>query len=128
MLYKLLRPDESIEYGLSATDPLSHKSVFEHFANGNNVLFPSQFITTCGSLKAVLALKGQNANLKIAKIWEKNLPVVKIDLRTNENWVKYCAKNNGSVINDGCRFDEVFIVGYIPETHVELWTSSDYPA
>ena len=128
MLYKLLRPDESIEYGLSATYPLSDKSVFEHIINRSNVLFQSQFITTCGSLKAVFALNGENANPRIAKIWEKNLPVVKIDLRTKENWAKYCAKHNGSVNNDGCKFDEVLLVGYIPETHVELLTNFDFPA
>jgi hypothetical protein len=59
----------------------------------------------------VLKFAGVNEFPRIAKIWEKNLPVVKIDLRTKENWAKYCAKHNGSVNNDGCKFDEVLLSG-----------------
>ena len=128
MLYRLLGPNENWQFGLSAKNALSDKTVFKHVTTGSRVS-GSKFISTCGSLNAMLRFTDNCYNsIKIVKIWEKNLPVVKNDLRTKENWGKYCAKHNGSVNNDGCKFDEVLLVGYIPKTHVELLTNSDFPA
>jgi hypothetical protein len=81
MLYRLLRRYESIENGLIAKDPLSDESVYNHITSSGKVGFQSKFISTCGSLSAVLKFAGVNEFPRIAKIWEKNLPVVKIDLR-----------------------------------------------
>jgi hypothetical protein len=76
----------------------------------------------------VLKFKGIQEDPRIAKIWEKNLPVVKIDLRTMENWDKYYRKYNYFDLYDGSDCEEVLLVGYVPETHVELLTKSDWPA
>jgi len=53
-------------------------------------------------------------------------PVVKIDLRTQENRNNYCTDDNDEFNNFANKFEEVLFVGYIPETHVELLTKSDF--
>jgi hypothetical protein len=128
MLYRLLRRYESIENGLIAKDPLSDESVYNHITSSGKVGFQSKFISTCGSLSAVLKFAGVNEFPRIAKIWEKNLPVVKIDLRKSENWEKYYTKYNVGDSRIGSEIEEVLLVGYVPETHVELLTKSDWPA
>ena len=128
MLYRLLRRYESIEHGLIAKDPLSDESVYNHITSSGKVGFQSKFISTCGSLSAVLKFAGVNEFPRIAKIWEKNLPVVKIDLRKSENWEKYYTKYNAGDSSIGSEIEEVLLVGYVPETHVELLTKSDWPA
>ena len=76
----------------------------------------------------MFALNGENANPRIANIWEKNLPVVKIYLWTMENWDKYYSRYYLFDCNNVSLFEEVLLVGYVPETHVELLTKSDWPA
>jgi hypothetical protein len=124
MLYRLLRPDENIENGLMATDPLSDTTVFQHVCKKTDSTLKSKFISTCGSLQAVLAFKGDIPNPIIVKIWEKNLPVVRIDLRTKENRNKYCTDANNFFHDEAMLFQLVLLVGYVPETHVELYTPS----
>ena len=72
------------------------------------------------------------SNPRIVKIWEKNLPVVKIDLRIQENRDNYHIGNNANenekFDNYARAFEEVLLVGYVPETHVELLTASDFPS
>ena len=128
MLYRLLRRYESIENGLIAKDPLSDESVYNHITSSGKVGFQSKFISTCGSLSAVLKFAGVNEFPRIAKIWEKNLPVVKIDLRESKNWEKYYTKYSEGDTSLGSDFEEVLLVSYVPETHVELLTKSDWPA
>jgi hypothetical protein len=130
MLYRLLRRYESIENGLIAKDPLSDESVYNHITSSGKVGFQSKFISTCGSLSAVLKFAGVNEFPRIAKIWEKNLPVVKIYLRIQENRDNYHIGNNANenekFDNYARAFEEVLLVGYVPETHVELLTKSDF--
>ena len=123
MLYRLLRPDENIEKGLMATDPLSDTTVLQRICNQKNSMLKSKFISTWGSLKAVYSITTHH-NPKMARIREKNLPVVKIDLRTKENRNKYCTDANIFFHEEAMLFELVLFVGYVPETHVELHTPS----
>jgi hypothetical protein len=125
MLYRILREDENIENGLMATDPLSDTTVVEHVCHMNGSILKSKFISTFGSLQSALLCSNICQTQKIVRIWEKNLPVVKIDLRTKENRNKYCTDAN-VLFHDNIRISQlVLFVGYVPETHVELCTSSD---
>ena len=126
MLNRLLKPDESIKNGLSAKDPLSNTTIIQHVTNRSNNTLKSKFISTCGSLQTVLAFAENKPNPRIAKIWEKNLPVVKIDLRTQENRNNYYADEHEEFHAFANTCEEVLFVGYVPETHVELLTGSDF--
>ena len=132
MLYRVLRPDEKWEDGLRAKSPLSETTVYEHIISGS--CGPqSKYISTCGSLHAVLSfILNSTNNSSIVKIWEKNLPIDKIDLRTNENRKKYLIKGNYDGNNKfngfANKFEEVLLVGDVPVTHVELLTKSDFPS
>ena len=129
MLYRLLREDESIQNGLSAKNVDAKKSVFAHVLIGSNWEWESQYISTCGSMKAVLLLDPYCRDRRIVKIWEKNLPVIKIDLRTEENRKMYFMDRkcrDQILFNKYAKTrDEVLLVGHVPETHVELLTDSD---
>ena len=70
--------------GLFAKDPHSGISVHQHVSFGSGWQHRSQYISTCGSLKAVLTFNMGKPNPTIVKIWEKNLPVANIDLRILE--------------------------------------------
>ena len=132
MLYRVLRPDEKWEDGLRAKSPLSERTVYEHVISGSWG-WQSKYISTCGSLHAVLSfILNSTNNSSIVKIWEKNLPIDKIDLRTNENRKKYLIKGNYDGNNKfngfANKFEEVLLVGDVPVTHVELLTKSDFPS
>ena len=127
MLYRLLRPGELIENGLSAKNPFSDTTVLQHVTNRSDATLKSKFISTCGSLQAVLAFNGTTPNPIIVKIWEKNLPVVKIDLRTPCTRYIYSTDQDILFHQHTNMYQEVLFVGYIPETHVELCTPSDIP-
>ena len=130
MLYRLLGPNENWQFGLSAKNALSDKTVFKHVTTGSRVS-GSKFISTYGSLNAMLRFTDNCYNsIKIVKIWEKNLPVVKIYLRIQENRDNYHIGNNANenekFDNYARAFEEVLLVGYVPETHVELLTKYDF--
>ena len=130
MLYRRLRPDESWQFGLSAKNDLSDTTVFEHVTTGSQES-KSKFISTCGSLNAMFKFTNKWVySGRIVKIWEKNLPVVKIDLRAQEYRDNYHIGNNANenkkFDNNARAFEEVLLVGYVPETHVELLTKSDF--
>ena len=132
MLYRLLRSDEKWEDGLRAKSPLSETTVYEHVTSGSWGS-QSKYISTCGSLHAVLSFRlNCKDNSSIVKIWEKNLPIDKIDLRTEENRKKYLIYGNydsNNIFNRFAnKFEEVLLVGNVPETHVELLTESDCPS
>ena len=84
MLYRLLRPEENWQDGLMAKDSFSVTSVLDHVINGSNPGWQSRFISTSGSLNAVMTFNRGKLNPIIVKIWEKNLPMQIIDLRTPE--------------------------------------------
>jgi hypothetical protein len=130
MLYRLLRPDEKWKDGLRAKNSLSDTTVYEHVTSGSWG-GQSKYISTSGSLHAVLTFRLKStSNSSIVKIWEKNLPIDKIDLRTQENRKKYLIYGNydgNNIFNSFAnKFKEVLLVGNVPETHVELLTESDF--
>ena len=131
-LYRLLRPDETWMNGLSAKDPSSSISVFEHVTKGSRGS-KSKYISTCGSLNAVLNFKINSSNSTIVKIRENDLQTEKkIDLRTQENRNNYYTHKNAQedidrFNNFANKFEEVLLVGNVPGMHVELVTKSDFP-
>jgi hypothetical protein len=44
--------------------------------------------------------------------------------------INICSEDDNKIIicNNVSLFEEVLLVGYVPETHVELLTKSDWPA
>jgi hypothetical protein len=64
---------------ICATSVDAKESVFEHVLHESDYEWNSQYISTCGSLDAVLKLcvNTDTKNPTIAKIWELDLPLVK---------------------------------------------------
>ena len=133
MLYRLLRPDEDWQLGVSAKDPNSTKSVFDHVINGSSWGWQSKYIATCGSLNSVLTFRSKSVNPgKIVQISEDNLPVVKIDLRTSANRsIHYLPGNDSNELinkfnNYANKFEEVLLVGVVPASHIKPMTEADF--
>ena len=133
MLYRLLRPDEDWKLGISAKDPNSTKSVFDHVINGSSWEWRSKYIATCGSLNYVLTFRSKSVNPgKIVQISEDNLPVVKIDLRTSSNrGIHYLPGNDSNELinifnNYANKFEEVLLVGDVPASHIKPMNESDF--
>jgi hypothetical protein len=133
MLYRLLRPDEDWQLGVSAKDPNSTKSVFDHVINGSSWGWQSKYIATCGSLNSVLTFRSKSVNPgKIVQISEDNLPVVKIDLRTSSNRsIHYLPGNDSNELinkfnNYANKFEEVLLVGDVPASHIKPMNESDF--
>ena len=134
MLYRLLGPEENWQDGLMAKNPNSHTSVFDHVSTGSNMGSQSPYISTCGSLNALILLRSQSMypRAPIVQISEDNLLVVKIDLRTasnRKNHYKLGSDSNASIndFNNFARvYEEVLLVGYVPETHVQLMNEFDF--
>jgi mitochondrial fission protein ELM1 len=135
MLYRLLRRGEHIVNGLRAKNPNSWTSVFDHVTTGSKRgSVQSPYISTCGSLNSVLEFrrKSWTRDAQIVQISEDNLPVVKIDLRTasnRKNHFKLGSDSNASIndFNNFARvYEEVLLVGYVPETHVQLMNEFDF--
>ena len=134
MLFRLLRLDENLQNGLSAKDPNSGISVLTHVINGGK---SSKYISTCGSLSAVLEFKSHCVvpGTVIVKILDEKLPVdvVKIDLRTPADRLPWytngpnCGELNYKFDNFSSKFEEVLIDGYVPNTLLQLLTRSDFP-
>ena len=136
MLYRLLRLDEHSELGLSAKRPLSDVSVFDHIINGSNHNFDSKYISTFGSLNAMLNFRSTtfNPDAQMVQICEDNLPVdEKIDLRTSEIRSHYYNLDdpqfpNGSINkfnNYAKKLEIVLLVGNVPTTHINLLSEAD---
>ena len=71
----------------------------------------------------MLHLDSFSRDRRIVKIWENNLPVIKIDLRTVENRkMYYMDRDRDNIVLSNCakKFDEVLLVGHVPETHVNF--------
>ena len=133
MLYRLLRPDEDWQLGVSAKDPNSTKSVFDHVINGSSWGWQSKYIATCGSLNSVLTFRSNSVKPgKIVQISEDNLPVVKIDLRTSANRsIHYLPGNDSNELinkfnNYANKFEEVLLVGDVPASHIQPMTEADF--
>lgn len=133
MLYRLLRPDEDWQLGVSAKDPNSTKSVFDHVINGSSWGWQSKFIATCGSLNSVLTFRSKSVNPgQIVQISEDNLPVEKIDLRTSANRsIHYLPGNDSNELinifnNYANKFEEVLLVGDVPASHIQPMTEADF--
>ena len=133
MLYRLLRPDEDWQLGVSPKDPNSTKSVFGHVINGSRWGWQSKYIATCGSLNSVLTFrsKSRNSTGQSVQISEDNLPVFKNDLRkwsNRKNHYIHDIDSNESInrFNNFTRkYDEVLLIGYVPNTHVQHMSESD---
>ena len=132
MLYRLLRPDEDWQLGLSAKDPNSTKSVFDHVINGSSWGWEAKYIATCGSLNSVLTFRSKSVNPgKIVQISEDQLQVVKIDLRTSSNRSNYyqVGFQSNELINKfnnyANKFEEVLLVGDVPASHITPMTEAD---
>ena len=85
--------------------------------------------STCGSLDAVKTFRSKSViNMgQIVQISEDNLPVVKINLRTQENRNNsYTYMNSKDVIdkfnNYANLFEEVLLVGDVTASHIQLVT------
>ena len=133
MLYRLLRPDEDWQLGVSAKDPNSTKSVFDHVINGSSWGWQSKFIATCGRLNSVLTFRSKSVNPgQIVQISEDNLPVEKIDLRTSANRsIHYLPGNDSNELinkfnNYANKFEEVLLVGDVPASHIQPMTEADF--
>ena len=133
MLYRLLRPDEDWQLGVSAKDPNSTKSVFDHVINGSSWGWQSKYIATCGSLNSVLTFRSNSVKPgKIVQISEDNLPVVKIDLKTSANRsIHYLPGNDSNELinkfnNYANKFEEVLLVGDVPASHIQPMTEADF--
>lgn len=133
MLYRVIRSDENWQDGLWAKNPNSYESVFNHVNYGSSKGWQSPYISTCGSLNSVLNFRrNRNPHAQIVQIWEENLPVVKIDLRTSSkrsnHYIRGIDKSNliyrFNKFSSVC--EEVLIVGYVPGRHVELMDNSDF--
>ena len=126
MLYRLLRPDEKWKDGLTAKDPNSDVSVFNHVINGSGDGNKSKYISTCRNLATVNTFKSNSTNPgQIVKILEDDLPVNIIDLTTQENRKKYYSSNpsdNERFNNFAKCFQEVLLVGNVPASHISLVT------
>ena len=135
MLYRLLRPDESLSVrllqGLSAKQPSFNISVVEHVSTGSSAGFQSQYISTSGSLNSVLQFR-KNIEKEIVQISEDCLPVTKIDLRTSssrsEHFVPGMFPNELiNKFNNFARvYEEVLLVGHVPASHIQLLNESDF--
>jgi hypothetical protein len=133
MLYRLLRPDEDWQLGVSAKDPNSTKSVFDHVINGSSWGWQSKYIATCGSLNSVLTFRSKSVNPgQIVQISEDNLPVAKIDHRTSSNRsIHYLPGNDSNELinkfnNYANKFEEVLLVGDVPASHIKPMNESDF--
>lgn len=134
MLYRLLRPDEDWQLGLSAKDPNSTKSVFDHVINGSSFGWQAKYIATCGSLDSVLTFRSKSVNLgEIVKISDDKLAVEKIDLRTASNRQNHYLPDNNNdesiakFNNYANKFEEVLLVGYVAASHIQPMTEADFP-
>jgi hypothetical protein len=130
MLYRLLRPDENWQLGLWAKDPNSDVSVFNHVINGSSRAFDSIYISTFGSLSAMLKLRSKSSTpgAQIVRIVEDNLPVFdKIDLRTSGirsgQYILGHPQYPNALINKfnnyANTFEEVLLVGHVPPSHIQ---------
>jgi hypothetical protein len=131
MLYRLLRPDENWENGLSAKSPFSDVSVFDHVISGSSMDFNSKYISTFGSLNAMLKFRSKSLTpgAQMVQIVEDDLPVIeKIDLRTSiirrNQYIPDHPQFPNALINKfnnyAKKFEEVLLVGNVPKSHIQL--------
>lgn len=132
-VFRLLHPDEYNTYinGISAKDPYSTTSVFQHVVYGSGGT-RSRYISTCGSLDAVLDFrsKSKTPNGPIIRINITTLPpgIEKIDLRSEINRMPYIENTpDVDAIPRFHRFTNHFqevllhaVVGFIPAGCIEL--------
>ena len=93
----------------------------------------SPYISACGSLNSVLTFrsKSRNSTGQSVQISEDNLPVFKNDLRkwsNGKNHYIHDIDSNESInrFNNFTRkYDEVLLIGYVPNTHVQHMSESD---
>jgi hypothetical protein len=78
MLYRLLRPGENWLLGLWAKNRTSDVSVFIHVIKGSSREYDSIYISTFGSLNAMLNFrsKSMTPGAQMVQIVEDNLPVI----------------------------------------------------
>ena len=132
MLYRLLRPDENWQLGLLAKHPTSQVSVFDHVIHGSNWKYQSKYISTCGSLNAMLEFRSNLCKpyAQIVQISEDYSPVLyKIDLRLPEirsgqytllGQPQYPIELINKFNNFAMKFEEVLLVGHVPASHIQL--------
>jgi hypothetical protein len=101
MLYRILRPDESVKIGLVAKNSFAEKTVISHVNCGSKNNYKSQFISTTASLEVAryYKQKGEEKGLKdlrIAKIDLDKIPkghkIRTTDLTIEANRNKYLGK------------------------------------
>ena len=123
MFYRLLRPGESIENGLSAKDPNSKTSVFAHVTTGS--YGQSKYISACRSEKAVLDLKdksknrGTIVNIDEAKLQLNNVEIINLKYKkTRDNYIDDNATEESikTFHNYAKTFQEVLLVGHVPKS------------
>lgn len=100
-LWRILRPDEIPEVGLTAKNPQATKKVISHVNCGSRKGYASQYISTSASYKVAQYYKAKGekeglTGLRIAKIDLDALPkhckLKMVDLTTKENRDKYLGK------------------------------------
>jgi hypothetical protein len=130
MLYRLLRPGENWLLGLWAKNRTSDVSVFIHVIKGSSREYDSKYISTFGSLNAMLNFrsKSMTPGAQMVQIVEDNLPVIdKIDLRTSgirsEQYILDHPQYPNALINKfnnyAKKFEEVLLVGHVPPSHIQ---------
>ena len=121
-LWRILRPDEDPEVGLTAKDPQADKDVISHVNSGSRENYRSQFISTFASYDAAQERmakdKGQGlTRLRIAKIEPNALPeswkLEIVDLTTEENRDKHL-KNSNRIKSYARKSFEVLLVCNVP--------------
>ncbi|KAL4229667.1 hypothetical protein ACF0H5_010055 [Mactra antiquata] len=124
-LYRVLRPEEILEFGISARAPSSTRTVEEHISNGSH--FPSKFISTSKSLEAAKSFASMSRNrpvrivrIDVTELMRSGQCIQIIDL-TNPLVVN----QHISIINHVARnwvnkFQEVVIDGSIPPQCLQL--------
>lgn len=133
LLYRLLRDDENFHLGLSAKDPNSNVTVFNHVAYGSNGLNNSKYISTCGSLEAVRRFASKSwYGGKIVSINTDLAPGVEVidlrDLSVRQIYIPPNALDIDKFNNFANAFEEVLLVGNIPANCIQwIETYQKYP-
>lgn len=66
-MYRLLREDELIEFGLYAKNPRSRKSINDYIENGSDEGFESKYIACCKTLGGLNNFR-KSSKARVAKI------------------------------------------------------------
>lgn len=129
IVYRLLRQDENYTHGLSAKNPASAVSVFDHVLKGSRGT-PSKYISTCADLDALNKNYAPNAKNpgNVVVINTNRLPFIDLREQDQRNLhipnFKYPDLKKINKIekfnNYATKFQEVLLEGFIPASYIQL--------